>query len=323
MSRVKIALAAIVSLFVCLTCASCKDSKSDKIQFIENQISQVKTFSDWWLALNIEQQYAALSEEDKQRVSNYADLEEMLDTVREAQAYAGDWKVERLGVSNPREFTLQRENGDVSFEWKGVGGSYWIRDGVFYMSGEQFGTVYVEDEIPKILMDGVAYVQTSNLERARQLKYVTVNLSSENVNDYFDSPVWVADDDGGFVKKVYCFPSKQYQNGLTYIGCSDDFNVTYIGEENAAGETVEWQPALPLPFELLFVTNNDTKPLFVKADAAGELYYIRSEYVKENYLDEDESLGVGARFLVLADGQVFSAPSSWRYYPEKYDEFKF
>lgn len=150
------------------------------------------------------------------------------------------------------------------------------------------------------------YARAEDYEAAFAEKFVVAELTSDNVRDYIGDPVDLgsADSPAGTMQHCQVFPSQAYDDGLVYLGCS--CHVQLVGTHNGKSITIDSTfPVICGWFENVVATG-------IGDSARGETYYIKAEYVAENYIDEE-----GYRTLVLTNGVTLRFDG----YGEEYDIF--
>lgn len=308
-------LISMVLVFFGVLCACSSGPKAYEV--VETNIQALE--NDPWQAPSFERDYDELSEKDKEKVSNYADLQQALAEIDEMREYTGTWVCENPVGFTGDQFTIG-EDGLTEIPFEGVSGQSWIRDGMFLFAGEEKGSVIEEDGFHKIILKlsedfEEVFVQDFNLAGAQEAKYVAVDFANADVSQYFDDAVLLTSEQN----YIYCLPNKQYENGLVYLGESDDFCVTYNWKSLITDETFEYET--DTPFVCIFSGSSTEVPAeIVPIRAKGILYFVRSEYVDANYFED------GYRFLSLTCGETIrysNLTENWGVVPEYYDDHKF
>ena len=291
-------------LFICLATfvfmlfCGCSSGQSSEAKSVETQINQLvtesaKTFK--WMAYSINSAYEHLSEKEKATVSNYDQLLEVLAEVDEVKAYTGTWCAEQPIFHLTLEIS---DNGDL--QWGDTLTQIWIEDGNFYHGNEIIGSACSEDGIRKITLAGICYVQRENLEEARSKKYLLVEVTPDNINEIWDEPVVLEEND---VSTVYGCVSHLYKEGYVSVGASDDFKVTYYDDFSSKS-----------PFDCITVFDKETP---ISISASGTLYFVKDSYVLENGFEN------GYRTVKLTTGDYWIENNAWYFYPDLYENYKY
>ncbi len=293
MKKHVICLAVSLLLLLC----GCSSGKTSKAKSVEVQITQLATESSntfKWMAYSINSAYEHLSEKEKAAVSNYDVLVEILAQVDEVKAYTGTWCAERPGC----DYTLEISN-DGEMQWGDTLTQMWVEDGVFYLGEEKIGTACIEDGIRKITLADICYVQKENLEEARNKKYLVIEVTSDNINEIWDDPVVLEENDKSI---VYGSVSHLYGEGYVFIGASDDFNVEYYDGYSSRA-----------PFDIIIVFD---KTVSFSLRASGELYFVKESYVLDNKWDQ-------YREIQLTTWDYWEENNGWYWYPDEYNNHKY
>ena len=128
----------------------------------------------------------------------------------------------------------------------------------------------------------VTLVRTADYAAAREQKFVTVELTDENVWDYFileQVPAPVDETGARIYKEVFVMRNAQYDNGLLYWD-----------EQDVNMEFIYWTTydlnVLKAPYGVNFYVNT-----FNSVKASGTLTFIRSDYVQHyNYTGTQRTL---------------------------------
>ncbi len=256
--------------------------------------------------------YAALTPEEQAQVRNLAILQAARLVYDEAAAKqaADDAEAALLTEMEPFVGTWVMEYPlyDSRFELR-AGGEYvvnnftgdWSCDpaaGTLVIGGERY-VIFEEDGFTKIRVDSadssLACVKAEDLDAARAKKYVSIELSGENVKDIIGDPiqVGVATDEWGEPDPywpVFFYPNLYYAQGLVYIDGED------VAIECADGSII-FAPgfnAIYSPFSSVDVSGR----------AKGTLWFIRDSYVADNTLEKTQ-YGYEVR-LILTSGEAYS-----------------
>lgn len=161
------------------------------------------------------------------------------------------------------------------------------------------------------------YVRIEEYEAAFAEKFVVATLTSDNVRDYIGEPVALgsATDPDGTQRNCHMFPSQVYDDGLVYLGCSCYVQCT--GTHNGKAITID------NTFPVIGGWSDNVATTGIGSTARGEMYYIKAEYVAENFIDEE-----GYRTLVLTngvtirfDGYVHYLDVFWSYVNANYEDY--
>lgn len=155
-----------------------------------------------------------------------------------------------------------------------------------------------------------AYVKDDDYEEAFQKKYAAVELTDENVRDYIGDVVSFEDINNtqvGRVVDAHFFTSNAYDDGLVYLGCNY-CDVDFAWEQGGAAKQADSQ----FPVYWWTTAADNCTNIRIGDSAYGTMFYVKAEYVAENYINED-----GYRTLVLTNGveMVFDG------YGDFYDRF--
>ncbi len=187
-----------------------------------------------------------------------------------------------------------------------------------------YGTTYVlfqEDGFTKLLETDLngsfacAYVREEDLAAAREKKYVSVELDSENLSQYVGDLIYVGQSYNEWGEltnnKVYQFESLAYRDGLVFIGNSEDFLI----EMKSEYWSQNWNGIFGL---------NDGSDL-PTGKVRGTLYFIRAEYILDNTVEYDDwgYSGMWGRVLYLTDRERIATYSGWGNIDADYNDFKY
>lgn len=165
------------------------------------------------------------------------------------------------------------------------------------------------------------YVKEADYLDAFREKYVAAELSKDNIHDYIGDPVLVGqimhEDEKTY--NAYVYPSHAYENGLVYMGSSCVIQVDYV---HGGRKDCVWED-----FPAVFLTKLKMKDVMINTESrlSGEIYYVKKEYVADNYINED-----GFRVLELTNGinMVFDGYSNtidtfWNRTELDYSDYKY
>jgi|GEM_PF-6297448 len=177
------------------------------------------------------------------------------------------------------------------------------------------------------LTDGYSvFVRAEDYDRIRDQMFVTVQINRENFSQYmtFTRIGNQEDSSGQPFGSTYMFTSNVYSQGLILYSVSEDFyfEAELWDDYHEEGYTpFTWTISRDYPFAVVYAWDAETYDLTAITAARGTLTFIRSQYVSENYADND-----GDRVLVLADGRWiydFDCPFWDSEIATTYDEWKY
>lgn len=157
-------------------------------------------------------------------------------------------------------------------------------DGFTKLQGELFETL------------PFAYVREADFETVFAMKYEVVTLTDENIREYCGDSVDLGTAViGGERHYMWVHDSVAYDKGLVYLGC--DVTVYYD-----SGGTTMWDN-----FPVMRAADRHFPP-FVVQRGSGQMYYVKEDYVAENYVNES-----GVRVLTLTNGSqlIFDGDVVW------------
>ncbi|MBQ7801482.1 MAG: hypothetical protein IJ375_04055 [Oscillospiraceae bacterium] len=261
---------------------------------------------------------------DVSRISNYAELTAARAAYEAAAAYeefrqslVSVWvnEVTGDGVEPIALEDTDHEPVVTSFELREDGvflSDYYGGEGAVWTLSEDMTAVTVEggdiepitfevrqeDGFDKLAgeLEGIGafpYVRQEDYEAAYSAKYVTVELTDENVHDYIGDAVNIGQivGQGGKTFHYFVFATPVYDDGLVYLGCDCRVQMT----ANYGGTTINFANSFPV----FIGFDRSTTNLKLTGSASGKMYYVKADHVAENYIAED-----GVRTLVLTDGTV-------------------
>lgn len=312
-------VALLLAVLMCFSLCGC--GKSEAVKNVESMIDAIGEvmLDSEAVIVAAEESYNALSEEEQSKVENYAVLtsaREQLDIAKHEAleiSFAGEWVSELKG-----EMALVL-NADNTLTIDGVNGTWELNEEetalIIEAAGMKFEfSIIEEDSIQKLsglAIGAECLVAQEDYQEAFDKKFVAVELNGENVRDYLGDPVhagYLLDNWGEEDKStpIYLLTSKVYENGLVYIGCTDDFAVEIIFDDNFQGDVAESISQNPFT-AIQAISFSDQIPAWYKYPvsigdrAAGTLYYVREEYVAKNYADENNWANVQ-----LTSGSTYS-----------------
>lgn len=317
--------------------ALAQQAQVDAVQNLISAIGEV-TLDSEAAVIAAEDAFNALTAELQSRVSNTSALTEAraaLDAARQEalmQALAGTWVHEIYGFGEYRAIMSEVDCAPVDVYAESDGSSYsgaahmftLAEDGSFRIGGITAGTwtvsadgtqvtaeltvngdeahtvtlnVTEEDGFTKLFGEFVgtkaaAYVRDADFAAAFDMKYAVIHLNDGNFRDYIGEPEYMGhadtlDGDGHY---WYFFPSQAYDDGLVYLGSDASVNIQFNSGPNHS---------LPHSFPVMIGFSVSVSDLRLGTWGHGEMFYVKSEYVAQNYIAED-----GFRTLELTNGMV-------------------
>lgn len=204
-------------------------------------------------------------------------------------------------------------------------GSLTIREDGTYSSGTGNGTWELSPDFRKLVLMGsrgktnidiiqdgsyaklcapdlnLNFLRSSELDDYIAERFVTVKLSSGNVDQYISRPrnVGIIPDekDNPTNESAWVLSSEAYDEGLVYYGRSEDFHIVI---QNNAGEN---RTAI-LPYDTLPLVNGASFGKITQAE--GTLVFIRKEFVTDNRMTDART-----RTLTLTDGTTHTTSMTW------------
>lgn len=274
------------------------------------------------------QAYDALLPEAQELVSGIQALQtaEEICTVKTLEAsLVGVWVNEvlgnvdtQIGRSLIRSYGLDETNCDPQF---GASGSFELKhNGAVSFDGEEVGTwtlsennqevmlettsevfslqIFQEDGFTKLVGSAFGnpafgYVKEQDYAAAFQAKYHAVELNRDTILSYIGEPVLLGklETDQGKKHNAYLYPSQVYDDGLVYLGSTGVIRVDYV---HGGKPDYFW-----LDVPVFSTTKLKMKDVCINTQmpVSGEIYYVKSDHVTGNYIDED-----GFRVLRLTNG---------------------
>lgn len=145
------------------------------------------------------------------------------------------------------------------------------------------------------------FLRSGELDAYIDERFVAVNLSAGNVDEYISRPVNIGiipdEKDLPTDKSAWLLSSQAYDDGLVYYGRSEDFQLRI---QNTAGEDL----TAILPYDTLSLVNGATCGKITQA--TGTLVYIRSEFVSDNRMTDART-----RTLTFSDGTTHTTSMTW------------
>lgn len=312
-----------LALIMVLSLCACGESA--ELKSVREQIAAIGEVSlDSEAAITAaEEAYRALSDEEKAKVGNYAELLAARETLEEAKkaaeieaarkALVGEWtEVYSTFLYNysAEDFVFAEDGtvstGNLSIEWglSEDGGSVEFKFGdtiaLSYDIVDYNGiTALVNSQSDAV---SSVFVRPEDYQRFVDQRFVAVEINSENIGDYIGEYVRIGRrldefgeprEDGG----VCMFRSRAYEQGLVYVGSSADFVFEYSFHGNRGEYTFSSRDPFLLGEEY-------TDAVFQSfGRAKGTLYYVKAEYVAENSVENMN--GFMTRVVRLTDGTKF------------------
>ena len=209
-------------------------------------------------------------------------------------------------AADGRMFEL-REDGTLLCNTRELGSWEVSEDGAEVVLKAQYGagdtaeyTLQVQEESGYTkLVGGIfenqpfGYVKEQDYAGAFEAKYGIAELSRENVHSYVGDPVLIGKLTDPQEKKwnAYVYPSMVYEEGQVYFGSSCVIQVDYVH----GGKKDHFFLDVPV----MYITKLKMKDVMINTDVrlSGEIYYVKQEYVADNYINE-----AGFRVLELTNG---------------------
>lgn len=147
----------------------------------------------------------------------------------------------------------------------------------------------------------LTFLRVGELEDYIAERFVTVQLTSQNVGSYIARPVNIGiipdEKDQLTDESAWVLSSPAYREGLVYYGRSEDFQLRI---QNTAGE----DRAAILPYDTLPLLNGASYGKITQA--SGTLVYVRSEFVTDNRMTDART-----RTLTFSDGTTHTTSMTW------------
>ena len=145
------------------------------------------------------------------------------------------------------------------------------------------------------------FLRSNELNNYIDERFVSVELTKGNVNDYIAKPrnIGIIPDEKKKPtnENAWVLSSNAYKDGLIYYGRSEDFQIRI---QNTAGED---RTAI-LPYDTLSLVNWASFGSITQAK--GTLVFIRAEYVADNRMTDART-----RTLTLSDGTTHTTSMTW------------
>ena len=343
MKRFLALLLALSMAFALCGCGESAELKSVKEQIAA--IGEVDLDSEAAIVA-AEEAYQALSEEDKAKVDNYAELTAAREVYEEAKktaemeearkALVGEW-VEVYSAFLPYAATsnvVLTEDGNADFD--GLGVSWRMSEDMRSVEFSFGDTVITSFEIADY--DGImalvgnqtdftssVYVRREDYQSFVDQRFVAVEINSDNIGEYIGEYVKVGDelDDFGDVMGEACmFRSKAIEQGLVYVGRSDDFVFEIEAESGQIGDMIYGAGEFPV-YDPFSVSPRMFFSVSSFGRAKGTLYFVRAENVAENGVEMIN--GLTQRVVRLTDGTAFLDSSGfyWKNTSADYNDWKY
>lgn len=337
--------AATVLLVLVLCLALCACGKSEAVKNVEAMIDAVGPISMESLeaAYSAMSAYEALSQEDAEKVKNYAKMADELDAWL-TDYVAGEW------VYSPKYFYNVEEmydkvdltlNADGSAVGSHVTGPWRVEEGVIRIDNGKADYVYYtffEDGKISIGSPNSKMISTEDYKALLDDMFVIVEISSENVADYCEVVLYTEldeDDFGVVTGDTRTYPtlvSKVCDEGLLFIEGSDDLAIELLIPEHTyqyQSRGRAWRTQTDKADEYVVKRNpygssgaslgnkdveneyeaihDITAEQITFGRVTGKIIFIRSEYVKEVKKSDQYS----SRVLVLYNDEEMTA-GNWK-----------
>lgn len=158
------------------------------------------------------------------------------------------------------------------------------------------GGIATLDSLEEIKVVPFAMVKQEDYQAAFADKYVAVELTDENYREYLGDPVNIGeiiDAETGDITYGYVHESPAYDNGLIYLADT----VNFYMEFDYQGSHYDFYTSLDMVSTYL----EDMENFVISKQVSGTIYYIKAEYVAENYVDEN-----GMRTVVMTNGTTLT-----------------
>ena len=338
-------LSLILAFGLMLTLCACKSKEVKDAEALIGAIGEVTLDSEVGI-LAAEAAVAALSEEDRAAVENAAVLAEAR-TAYDAlyhnafsETLVCRWVNEVMGdmYYNALEDTDCAPVNDYAFylEENGVcvvngeEGSWTLSADLktitIDVAGEQ-STVRVMEEDGFVKLVGevggnhaFGYVAEENYDAAFAAKYAAVELRNDNLKDTVGEPVSmgvITHPTAGQQVDTFFFPSKMYDKGFVYLGCSN-CSVDLKCATNKGTKTLAYD------FPVFMCTLASEKwNISLGQEALGAMFYIKDDYVVKNYISDEgyRTLDLTNGITVRFDGYGQIYDFFWTYVDADYSEY--
>lgn len=328
----------ILVLILVLALCGCKSSEVKNVEAMIDAIGTVDEDSIDEIEEAMEA-YDDLSEEDKEKVENYADLTGAYDDWLEL-LIMGEWVDEPFYFYDIEEMyntvtvTLNEDmtaDGEYLFgDWRVEDGELIIDDG----EGEYMYSIYLDGD--EVYIGSVSYKMMPREKYTALLDdmFVTVELTPENIADYCRIIIFTETEKDAFgavtgdTNTFATLESTVFKDGLLYMECSDDLAIElllpehkssftsdgkrwYDSTEEASSQIIQYCPYGGWGSLLGYESKDGYASVHeITADqitfgrVSGKITFIRGDYVKE--ITNDST----SRVLVLHNGEEIYA-GSW------------
>lgn len=295
-------LSLLLALIMCLSLCAC--GKSEAVKNVEVLIAAIGevTLDSEAAIVAAETAYNALTDEEKAKVENIAMLTEAREVLDVAvfddfrNSLVTEWVTE---LKADRFLTLSADGSVTLIDpWSKFTGTWELSPDMAVIHFTLDGLTFDADLIPEngfiqlsaLAVLGQNFVRREDYQAAFEQKFVAVELSEENVKDYLGDAVFIGNalDEWGEEYKdspCYMLTSMVYDDGLVYVGCSDDFAVELVVDTIDRGETYTVGATVPFDY-----TNNYCggvhKSVSISGRAKGTMYFVKPEYVANNYYED-------------------------------------
>ena len=233
--------------------------------------------------------YDALVEEAERAAAEAARAAEQ---ARVGRALCGEW-VQVGGPYQDLRFSL-KDDGSVDRALPEPGSGSWAlsadsKTAILSFDGAGTAFTVAETDAGFTLSCGDAVFCSLDRMDPGLGQTIRVRIDPDNITEYLGEPVCLGKlyDTRMFIWEYsvlgYQFPSVLYDLGYVYLGSSEDFDFSYLSAD--AYDVTNEEHTYSGPFSLLEIyADSDEQPLFWPLRefpaAAGELIFVRSEYVE-------------------------------------------
>lgn len=233
------ALSLLLALIMCLSLCACGKSEAVKnVETLIDAIGEVSLDSESAIVA-AENAYNSLTEEEKATVTN-ADVLSVaritLDDLKYEQLrllFVGEWKylgdsydtkvflnadgtgeILEFGKARPTEWQLSRDGTELSFDYFSC--EVVAADGLLFLNSD---------------MVCGSFVKASDYQIFAEQYLTVVEITIDNYESYLGTLTFSRNEMDTWGEKieytVFAFSNAAYNNGLTYIGCSEDYAMEY------------------------------------------------------------------------------------------------
>ena len=317
----------LLCLVICLSLCGCQKTEAVKnVESLIDGIGQV-TLESVEAVAEAEAAYEALTDKEKESVGNYEVLISAGEALEEVQQQhfeelrrrvIGEWKDETGLVEENLNFT---EDGRFQVGSVAYGDTWELsEDGNdVYVNGWCSYTVIEENGITKLVnnrpfsfpYDGVLYVRPQDYEAAHNEKYVTVELTKENISEYMGEATFIGYelDDFGEEKtdtSCYAFPSLVHDQGLIYLGAKDAAIEVLLRDKDYHDYSFSWTLSEPFGSWGVLGYVSDWEEIVGLGRAQGEIVFVKEEYVSHiNWTVSPYNGDIKSRNISLKNGTSF------------------